>query len=410
MADHTSHFADSLPAGPWRRVAAGTGLLDADGGLAATVFTEMTQLALQTGSINLGQGFPDADGPIEVLEAARQAIAAGVNQYPPGPGAPELREAIAEHQHRFYGVNVDAGGEVLVTTGATEAIAATLLALVTPDDEVVTLDPSYDAYSAIIALTGARHVRVPLTPPLFTLDLDRLAAAVTPRTRIILINNPHNPTGTVLDRDTLAGIVRIAEANDALVVTDEVYEHLVFDGAVHTTLASIPGAFERSVTISSAGKTFSTTGWKIGWASGPKALISAVQTVKQFLTFTTGAPFHPAIATGLRLPDAVFDGVRDQLQQGRDILVEGLNAAGLTTRPAPATYFAVADTSALGWPDATALARELPAKVGVVAIPLSAFAGSEHAELYRPYLRFAFCKQQPVLRDAAARLASLRDR
>lgn len=407
-SQHLAYIAQ--PGGPWQRVADAAGLRAPDGRLAATVFTEMTELARRTGAINLGQGFPDAPGPSAVLETAQAAIASGINQYPPGPGEPDLRAAVAEHQRRFYGVDVDPATEVLVTTGATEAIAATLLALVSPGDEVVTLDPSYDAYTAIIGLTGAKHVRVPLTPPDFQLDLDRFAKAITDRTRVILINTPHNPTGTVLDRTALARIVDLAERHDAYVVTDEVYEHLIFDGVRHTTLASVPGGSERGITISSAGKTFSVTGWKIGWIAAPAPVISAVQTVKQFLTFTTGAPFQPAIAAGLRLPDAVFDEVTSGLQRQRDLLHEALVASGFTARPAPATYFAVADTRPVGFAEATALARELPERVGVVGIPLTAFSAPEFEELYRPYLRFAFCKREAVLRDAGARLRQLHPR
>jgi N-succinyldiaminopimelate aminotransferase len=392
---------------PWQRTAHAAGLLGADGRPAPNVFTEMTALAQRTGAINLGQGFPDTDGPQVVLEAARSAILAGANQYPPGLGVPALREAIARHQHRFHGITVDPDREVLVTTGATEALAATLLALVRPGDEVVTLDPTYDAYTALIALAGGRHVRVPLAPPDFRLPLDRLATAVTDRTAVILVNNPHNPTGTVLTRAELAAIVAAAEQHDAIVVVDEVYEHLVFDGMRHTTIAAIPGAAERSVTISSAGKTFSLTGWKIGWLVAPQPLRDAVFTVKQYLTFATGAPLQPAIAEGLDQPDALFVGVRDRLQHGRDLLAAGLARAGFAFAPALATYFQAVDAAPLGVADAARLARELPERVGVVGIPLSAFAAPEHADLYRSWLRFAFCKRDTVLQEASDRLARL---
>lgn len=393
---------------PWRHVAAAVGLLNDKGQPAPTVFAEMTNLAIETGSVNLGQGFPDASGPQIVLDVARQAIADGVNQYAPGPGLADLRLAVAEHQQRFYGLDVDPDSEVLITTGATEALAATLLALTGPGDEVITLEPCYDAYTALIAMAGARQVRVPLTPPTFDLDLDRLDQAFSERTRIILLNNPHNPTGTVIGRAALTRIVELAERFDALIVTDEVYEHLVFDDARHTSIAQIPGASDRSITVSSAGKTFSVTGWKIGWLTAPAHLRQAVQTVKQFLTFTTGAPFQPAVATGLRLPDSDYEQIRCGLQHGRDILHGGLVAAGFDSSPAAASYFCVADGSPLGFDDATELARVMPERCGVVAIPLTAFAAPENAELYRPYLRFAFSKRDAVLQDAAERLERLR--
>ncbi|MCD7102177.1 aminotransferase class I/II-fold pyridoxal phosphate-dependent enzyme [Pseudoclavibacter sp. 13-3] len=393
---------------PWRHVAAAVGLLNASGQPTPTIFAEMTNLAVETGSVNLGQGFPDASGPQIVLDVARQAIADGVNQYPPGQGLAELRLAVAEHQRRFYGLDIDPDSEVLITTGATEALAATLLALTGPGDEVITLDPCYDAYTALIALSGARQVRVPLTPPTFDLDLDRLEQAFSDRTRIVLLNNPHNPTGTVIGRAGLTRIVELAKRFDALIVTDEVYEHLVFDDAEHTSIGQVPGAAERSITISSAGKTFSVTGWKIGWLTAPAHLRQAVQAVKQFLTFTTGAPFQPAVAAGLRLPTGDYEQIRLGLQHGRDILHDGLVTAGFESSPAAASYFCVADGRPLGFEDATELARLLPERCGVVAIPLTAFAAPEHAELYRPYLRFAFSKQDAVLQDAAERLQRLR--
>ena len=281
-------------------------LLGADGETRPTIFAEMSALAARTGAINLGQGFPDEDGPAEVLEAARQAISDGLNQYAPGTGLPVLRQAIATHQQRFYGLTVDPDREVLVTAGATEALAATLLALLEPGDEVVTLEPFYDSYAATIALAGARHRTVALRAPDFQPDLDELRAAITDDTRIVLINNPHNPTGSVLPRETLEVIVELADRHDAIIVTDEVYEHLTF-GVRHTPVATLPGAASRTVTISSAGKTFSTTGWKIGWLTAPAELVEAILAVKQFLTYTNGTPFQAAIAVGLALPDSYFD-------------------------------------------------------------------------------------------------------
>ena len=292
--------------GAWHRTAAGAGLVGSDGSIHPTIFAEMSALAARTGAINLGQGFPDEDGPAEVLEAARAAIANGVNQYPPGRGIPDLLSAIAEHQQRFYGMRLDPMRDVLVTAGATEALAATLLALIDgPDDEVVVFEPYYDSYAAVVALAGARLVTVPLRWPDFQPDLDELRRAVTDRTRVILVNDPHNPTGAVFTAEVREEVVRLAERHDATIVTDEVYEHLVFDEP-HVPIATLPGAWERTLTISSGGKTFSTTGWKIGWVTGPADLVDAVLAVKQFLTYVNGSPFQPAIATGLRLPRRVL--------------------------------------------------------------------------------------------------------
>ncbi len=382
-------------------------MLGEDGRSAPTIFAEMSALAVRTGAINLGQGFPDEDGPAIVLETARRAIADGVNQYPPGRGIPELCEAIAEHQHRFYGLRPDPQRNVLVTAGATEALAATLLALVDgPDDEVVVFEPYYDAYAACVALSGARLVTVPLRPPAFAPDLDDLRAAVGDRTRLILVNDPHNPTGAVLDAATRAEIVRLAERHDALIVTDEVYEHLIFDGP-HTPIATLPGAWERTVSISSAGKTFSTTGWKIGWVTGPADLVDAVLAVKQFLTYAGGAPFQPAIAAGLRLPDAFFTGIADTLRAKRDLLADGLRDAGFAVSPAAGSYFTLADAAGLGARDAADFCRALPERVGVVAIPLTAFVTAAHRRDYATLVRFAACKRVEVIAEAARRLRAL---
>jgi N-succinyldiaminopimelate aminotransferase len=367
----------------------------------------MSALAAKTGAINLGQGFPDEDGPAEVLEAARDAIAHGVNQYSPGRGIPDLLLAVAEHQHRFYGLELDPGRNILVTAGATEALAATLLALVDgPDDEIVVFEPFYDSYAACVALAGARLVTVPLRWPDFQPDLDALAAAVTDRTRVILVNDPHNPTGAVFSRAVLDEIVRLADRHDAVIVTDEVYEHLTFDGVRHIPIATLPGAWERTLTISSGGKTFSTTGWKIGWISGPADLVTAVLTVKQFLTYVNGAPFQPAIALGLRLPDAFFTGIADTMQDKRDVLGIGLRDAGFDVSVPAGSYFTVADAAPLGATDADAFCRELPDRAGVVAIPLTAFTTTEHRSAYATLVRFAACKRVEVLAEASARLAA----
>lgn len=392
--------------GAWRRTAHGAGLLAADGEVAPTIFAEMSALAAATGAINLGQGFPDEDGPPAVLEAARAAISNGANQYPPGRGIADLRHAIAEHQHRFYGLTLDPELDVLVTAGATEALAATLLALIDgPDDEVVTFEPYYDAYAGLVALAGARLRTVPLRFPSFEPDLEELRAAVSARTRIILINNPHNPTGAVFGPEILAEVVRLANEHDAIIVTDEVYEHLTF-GVRHVPIATLPGAWERTVTISSGGKTFNTTGWKIGWATGPADLITAILTVKQFLTYVNGSPFQPAIAQGLRLPDAFFTGIADTLRAKRDLLANGLLSAGFAVSVPRGSYFVVADASPLGITDAAQFCRELPALAGVVAIPVSAFASADRASEYGSLVRFAACKRVDVLEDAVVRLGA----
>lgn len=391
--------------GAWERAARGAMLLGPDGSLSPTIFAEMSALAVTTGAINLGQGFPDEDGPIDVLEAARAAIRDGLNQYPPGRGMPVLLEAIAEHQHRFYGLTVDPDREVLVTVGATEAIAATLLALIEPGDEVLSFEPFYDSYAAMIALAGARHRTVALRVPDFQPDHDELRAAVTDKTRIILVNNPHNPTGTVLPRETLELIVELAHRHDAIIVTDEVYEHLRFAGA-HEPIATLPGAAERTVTISSGGKTFNTTGWKIGWLTAPARLLEPILAVKQFLTFVGGGPFQPAIAVGLGLPDSYFSGIASVLAGKRDLLSAGLREAGFAVSPSLGSYFVVADAAPLGFPDAAALCRQLPDLAGVAAIPISAFVHDEHKGQYASLLRFAFCKKVEVLDRAAAQLAA----
>ncbi|RLK49121.1 aminotransferase class I/II-fold pyridoxal phosphate-dependent enzyme [Microbacterium telephonicum] len=396
--------------GAWRRAAGGAGLLAADGSAAPTIFAEMSALAAATGAVNLGQGFPDEDGPAEVLAAAREAICEGMNQYPPGRGVPDLLQAIAEHQRRFYGLRIDPQREVLVTAGATEALAATLLALLGgPDDEVVVFEPYYDAYAAVAALAGARLVTVPLRFPDFQPDLDDLRRAVTDRTRIILVNDPHNPTGAVFTAPVREEIVRLADRHDAVIVTDEVYEHLVFDGD-HVPIATLPGAWERTVTISSGGKTFATTGWKIGWLTAPAALVDAVLAVKQWLTYVNGAPFQPAIATGLRLPDPVFARIGAELRAKRDLLGTGLSAAGFDVSVPAGTYFTVADAGPLlrHGEDAADFCRSLPARAGVVAIPLTAFASPARRAEYAHLVRFAACKRRDVIAEASARLAALR--
>jgi len=360
-----------------------------------SIFTEMSALAVRTGAINLGQGFPDEDGPAAMLEVAAAALRDGHNQYPPLPGVPPLRQAIAEHQRRFYGIELDPDSEVQVTMGATEAIAAALLGICEPGDEVIALDPAYDAYAPAAAMAQATLVRLPLHPPAWTLDLDELAAAIGPRTRIVLLNTPHNPTGRVLTRAELAGIARLCVEHDLLAVTDEVYEHLVFEGE-HVPLATLPGMAERTLTISSLGKTFSVTGWKVGWATGPAPLVAALRAAKQFMTFAGATPLQYAGAAALRLGDEFYRGVTAELVAKRDRLCAALAAGGLRVLVPQGTYFANADVGE----DGAAYCRELPRRSGVVAIPTMAFAAEP--ERLRPYVRFAFCKRAPVI-DAAAR-------
>ncbi|MFE7954157.1 pyridoxal phosphate-dependent aminotransferase [Streptomyces sp. NPDC057413] len=371
-----------------------------------TIFAEMSALALSTGSINLGQGFPDTDGPEEVREAAVRALREGRgNQYPPGPGVPELRTAIAAHQQRRYGLAVDPDAEVLVTAGATEAIAAALLALVEPGDEVVALEPYYDSYAACIAMAGGTRVPVTLRARpdegAFRLDLDELRDAVTGRTRLLLINTPHNPTGTVLTREELTAIAELAVERDLLVVTDEVYEHLVFDGE-HVPPASLPGMRERTLTISSSGKTFSYTGWKVGWVTAAPPLVAAVRSAKQFLTYVSAGPFQYAVAEALNLPESYFTGLREDLRGKRDLLAAGLAEAGFGVFRTAGTYFITTDIRPLGFDDGFAFCRALPERAGVVAIPNAVFY--DHREAGAPFVRFAFCKRTEVLADAAERL------
>ena len=374
-------------------------------GLGTTIFAEMSALAAATGSVNLGQGFPDRDGPDSLLEDAIAAIRAGANQYPPARGVPALRQAIVDHQKRFYDLSYDPDTQVLVTTGATEAIAAALLAFVEPGDEVIALEPYYDSYAAGIVFAGGRRVPVTLRAPDYRLDLDELRAAVTPRTKVLLINTPHNPTGTVLTDDELRGISEVAVEHDLVVITDEVYEHLVYDGLQHRPLASYDGMAERTVSISSAGKTFAVTGWKIGWVTGSPSVVTAVTTAKQFLTFTSGAPFQPAVAQALALGNDYFDALRTDLQSRRDLLCDGLEELGFGVHRPQGTYFVTTDIRPLGHTDGIAFCRQLPERAGVVAIPHQVFY--DNPEPGRPLVRWAFCKQPEVLQEALTRLEKL---
>lgn len=374
-------------------------------GFGSTIFAEMTALATEKGAINLGQGFPDYDGPPAVLAAAVEAIRNGQNQYPPGPGVVDLRLAIAEHQLRFHGLRYEPDGEVLVTAGATEALAGALLGILETGDEVVLLEPMYDSYQACIALAGAVTRPVILRPPSYRLDVDALRASVTPRTRMILLNTPHNPTGAVLELDELRAVAELAIEHDLIVVSDEVYEHLVYDGARHVSIASLPGMWERTLVISSGGKTFNTTGWKVGWVCGPASLVAAARAAKQFLTYVSSGPFQPAIAVGLRLPDGYFVELAADLQRKRDRLSRGLEAAGFETFTPRGTYFVTVDIRGLRSDgDGYAFCRELPDRCGVVGIPNVVFYDRAHEAEGRHLVRFAFCKRDEVIDEAVERL------
>lgn len=375
-------------------------------GFGTTIFSEMSALALSTGSINLGQGFPDYDGPRAVLDAAVEAINGGQNQYPPGPGVAVLREAIAAHQQRWYGLTYDPATEVLVTAGATEALAAVLLGMCETGDEVIVLEPTYDSYQAGIAMAGAVPRFVTLRPPTYDLDIDALRAAITPKTRLLLLNTPHNPTGKVLTYDETAAVAALAIEHDLTVVTDEVYEHLVFDGRAHVPLAAFEGMRERTLVISSGGKTFNTTGWKVGWMCGPAELVTAARTAKQFLTYVSSGPFQPAMAVGLGLGDDYFTELADDLGTKRDKLFAGLAAAGFEPYLPSGTYFITADIRPVQ-PDGDGLAfcRSLPERCGVVAIPNVVFY--EHKDEGRHLVRFAFCKRHEVIDEAVSRLKTL---
>jgi N-succinyldiaminopimelate aminotransferase len=376
-----------------------------------TIFAEMSALAVRTGAVNLGQGFPDTDGPTEMLDAAAAAIHSGRNQYPPGPGIPELRQAIAVHQRDFWGLDYDPDGEILVTAGATEAIAATILALCEAGDEVVCFEPYYDSYAASIALASAVRRPVTLRPVegRYRFDPDELRAAFSARTRLVLLNTPHNPTGKVFTADELTLIARLCVQHDVLAVTDEVYEHLVFTDAAapHTPLATLPGMRERTVQISSAGKTFSCTGWKVGWACGPAPLVSAVLRVKQFLTFVNAGPLQPAVAVALGLPPAYYEKFAAELQYKRDLLCAGLAEAGFAVLRPEGTYFVTADITPLGGTDGVEFCRSLPSRCGVVAVPTQVFY--DHVDAGRRIVRFAFCKKLEVLEEALLRLGKLGD-
>ncbi|MFA9565116.1 MAG: pyridoxal phosphate-dependent aminotransferase [Acidimicrobiales bacterium] len=374
-------------------------------GFGTTIFAEMSELAARHDAINLGQGYPDEDGPTAVLEAAVDAIRSGRNQYPPAAGVPELRAAIARHQHRFWGIELDPDTEVLVTAGATEALAGAMLGMLDTGDEVIMFEPMYDCYQAGAAMAGAVVKPVTLRPPDYAFDPDELRAAVSGRTRMILLNTPHNPTGKVFSRAELEHLAKLCIDNDLLVVTDEVYEHLTFDGVPHIPIATLPGMAERTVTIGSGGKIFRVTGWKVGWATGPAALVAAVRTAKQFLTFVSAGPFQPAVAVGLDLPDEYFRSVADDLALKRDRLVAGLEEVGVEAYSPSGGYFVTVDIRPIAPDgDGPAFCRMLPERIGVAAVPTQVFYHPEHSDRGRPLVRFAFCKRLDVIDAAVARL------
>lgn len=369
-------------------------------GLGTTIFAEMSALAARTGAVNLGQGFPDTDGPDVVIDAAVRALRSGRNQYAPGTGVPELRQAVAEHQRHWYGIELDPDREVAATTGATEAIAAAVLGLVDPGDEVLVLEPYYDSYVAVLQMAGAVRRPVTLRAPDFRLPVDELRAAVSDRTTTILLNTPHNPTGSVLTRDELEAVAAVAREHDLVVISDEVYEHLTYD-VEHVPIATLPGMHERTLTISSGGKTFSFTGWKIGWASGPAELVDAMLGAKQFLTYTSGSPLQPAIAEALRLGDDYFDDFRAGMRARRDQLCDGLASVGFDVHVPDGTYFATTDIRPLGLEDGVEFCWSLPERAGVAAIPHRVFHDGDGG---RSLVRWAFCKKPEVIDEGVARL------
>ncbi len=375
-------------------------------GLGNSIFGVMSARALATNSVNLGQGFPDVDGPAAIARAAADAVLSGHgNQYPPAIGIPELRQAVAAHQRRFYGLEYDPDTGVLITAGATEAIAAALLALLEPGDEVIAFEPYYDSYVANIAMAGATRVPLTLRPPGFRPDLARLESLITSKTRLLLLNSPHNPTGMVLTRAETEAIARIAIDHDLLVITDEAYEHLTF-GARHIPLATIEGMRGRLVSIGSAGKTFSFTGWKVGWATAAPELIAAVRTTKQFLTYVSSGPFQYAVAQALGLPDSYYTDMAADLRAKRDLMAAGLREIGFRVYEPDGTYFITTDISPLGERDAMEFCLGLPDRAGVVAIPSAVFY-DDHPDEGRTMVRFAFCKRPELLKEALSRLSVL---
>jgi N-succinyldiaminopimelate aminotransferase len=378
-----------------------------------TIFAEITALARECGAINLGQGYPDFDGPPPVLQAAIDAVNRGMNQYPPGIGFPQVREAVAGHALRFYGQIVDPATEVLITAGATEAIFAAILGLTDPGDEVIVFAPTYDSYVPNMTMAGVSPRIVYMNPPDWSIDPDELATAFTPRTRALILNTPHNPTGKVFSRDELLLIAVLCQQHDVIAITDEVYEHLIYDGGVHTRLATLPGMAERTLTISSLGKTFSVTGWKVGWAIGPRALVTGVNRAHQFITYAVASPLQAATAAALALPDAYYASLRDDFQARRDFMLRALEAVGFRTLKPQGGYFILAEWQGIP-PDGANIetdeqfARWLTCEAGVAAIPPSAFYAPSEKHRVRHLIRFAACKKDETLRAAADKLNALR--
>jgi N-succinyldiaminopimelate aminotransferase len=371
---------------------------------ASSIFGEMSVLATETGAVNLGQGFPDTDGPQSVKDAAIRAISEGRgNQYPPVHGLPELRRAVVDHQRRFYGIDLDWTTDVCVTTGASEAVVAALIALVDDGDEVILFAPWFDLYAAGVSLAGGVRREVPLTPGTFRPDVEALRAAITPRTRVLLLNSPHNPTGVVFTRAELEAIAQVAAEHDLVVISDEVYEHIVFDGHEHVAFATLPGMAERTISIGSAGKSLSMTGWKVGWATGPADLIGALRVVRQHMSFVSGGPFQWAVAEGLALPDEHWTAFAAEMQAGRDILSAGLAGLGLDVIASEGTYYVTTDIRSTGYADGLAFCRDLPTRAGVVVIPQQVFHDDQSNGA--AYVRWAFCKRPEVLHEALDRLS-----
>lgn len=375
-----------------------------------TIFTEINELAAHHRAVNLGQGRPDFDGPSEVIDAAIAALRQGArtNQYAPGAGALSLRQAIATHADRFYNLTLDPNVGVMVTPGATEAVFVSIMGVVNPGDEVIVIEPYFDSYVPNIEWAGAKPVFVPLHPPNWTLDPDELRKAFTPRTRAILMNSPQNPTGRVFTYEEQQMIAELCIEHDVVCISDEVYEHLTFDQAQHIPMAKMPGMFERTLTVSSLGKSFSVTGWKIGWVTGHPDLMKGPSRIHQFVTFAAHHPSQEAAAVALALPGTYFEELNALYVTKRDLMMDALAGAGMTARQPEGTYFVLGDFSAVYDGDATAFARYLVTEIGVACIPPNVFYCAEHAHLARNYARFAFCKSDDTLRQAGERLAKLR--
>jgi len=397
----TSSTASSSPVTP-------RGLVPRLADHASSVFGEFSALAVKLEAVNLGQGFPDPlSGPARIREAVLENIRTGIgDQYPPAHGDPLLRAAVAAHQKRFYGIDIDPVDGVVVATGASEVLCSTILALIDEGDEVIVLDPAFDVYSAVIDMARGVRVSVPLTVPDFRLDPEVLRAKVSARTKMILVNTPHNPTGSVLTAAELEQIAAVAIEHDLIVLADEVYEHLVFDDHRHVPIATLPGMAERTITVGSAGKSFSFTGWKVGWASGPADLIASVRVVRQHLSYVSGGPFQRAFALGLEFPDDYWAEMRATMQAGRDRLTTGLHDLGFGITPAAGSYFAVTDVRPWGYRDGLEFCRDIPHRAGVVAIPVQVFAADP--EPWKPFVRWTFCKSPEVLDEALRRLAAAR--